>query len=123
MSESTICRECRKPFEANYLEPTKSKMIALQVCFTCLFWLEKTDLAKDPRVVRIDGHHYIIGPEAPTLSPASRGMNGLRFRITFLDGRSVTTTNLWHQGIIPGRFRTALPDNASALEEVGRAAA
>lgn len=68
----------------------------------------------DPTIVAvIDGEHYVIAPEDENRSFwSARGFGGRKFVIRFFDGREVTTTNLWHQGTIPPKFRDQMPDNA-----------
>ena len=44
-----------------------------------------------------------------------RGFGGAEHFFKFFDGRIVRTTNLWHQGDIPARFRLLLPDNATLI--------
>jgi len=78
-------------------------------CFHCDFWVQKIQSGKG---VRINGHHYQIGREGD----AFPGFSGRRFVILFRDGTRVVTTNLWHQGEIPERFRDTLPDNAEFTE-------
>jgi hypothetical protein len=85
--------------------------------FLYRFWTEKVQIANDPRVARIDGKHYIIGDEN---DPSYfRGFGGSRFTIKFFDGpnagKTITTTNLWYQGMIPDDFRDELPNNAEFL--------
>jgi hypothetical protein len=41
-----------------------------------------------------------------------RGYGGAKWRVQFLDGREVETSNLWHQGTVPEQYRRYLPDNA-----------
>lgn len=104
------CRECgateRPRSWANGAELERAAL-----CFGCHYWHEAIALAADPRSVRLDGVHRFIGDEGA----ASRGHYGARFVVTFLDGRTVTTSNLWHQGEIPARFRDRLPDNAASV--------
>lgn len=78
-------------------------------CFLCDFWVRKIQSGKG---VRIAGHHYQIGVEGS----AFPGFSGRRFVILFRDGTKIVTTNLWHQGEIPERFRGELPDNAEFTE-------
>jgi hypothetical protein len=78
------------------------------------FWNEKVKIADDPSVARIGGEHYIIGDEN---DPSHfRGFDGDLFKIRFFRGpnagKTITTTNLWHQGKIPDNFRDVLFDNA-----------
>ena len=93
------------------MDSVRDKLIKRQLCFKCNFWIEKVDLVNHPDSVRVDGSHYWINPER--LRPgAFRGFGGKQFIIIFNNGRRVTTTNLWHQGTIPPRFKDRLPDNA-----------
>ncbi|NUP15432.1 MAG: hypothetical protein HOZ81_04875 [Streptomyces sp.] len=61
------------------------------------------------RVV-VDGNHYILGDDKP--GDPFKGFGGSRFDIEFFDGRTVTTRDLWHQGVIPPKWRDRYPDNA-----------
>lgn len=83
-----------------------------KLCFHCDFWDEKLSMKDEPNVVRVQGHHYLIGPEG---SPFP-GFCGRTFAIKFFDGRTVKTSNLWHQGEIPERFKEQLPDNAEFVK-------
>lgn len=114
-TEVTACRECGQSDKANFGEPTRSRMLAQQLCFTCLFWTDKIAELNDDFTARIGGRHYRIGPEE-TSPRDQRGFDGHRAVIRFADGREVTTTNLWFQGEIPVHFHTRLPDNAEFLE-------
>lgn len=114
-TEVVACRECGERDQANFMDPTRSRMLTQQLCFTCLFWTDKVAKSVDPLTARIDGRHYQIGPEAA--SPRDqRGFDGARAVIRFADAREVTTTNLWFQGEIPAHFRARLPNNATFLE-------
>lgn len=99
------CYVCGEPIESNRND-LKDGM-----CGTCTFWHENVDLVDDPRMVRINYHHYYIGPKEQGGGRWS-GYGGRRFDIIFNDGREVTTNNLWSQGRIPLRFRPLLPNNA-----------
>lgn len=108
------CSECgHHPVKTHFCEPTRSRMITKQVCFTCDFWLniiDNQDLTTENRFV-IGNHHYVVLPNA--LHPmASKGFGGRRFEIKTDDGRTIITNNLWHQGEVPERFRDRLPNNA-----------
>lgn len=61
------------------------------------------------RVV-VDGTHYILGDDRP--GGAFKGFGGRRFDIEFSDGRTVTTRDLWYQGVIPPKWHERYPDNA-----------
>lgn len=80
---------------------------------TCQFWDEKVDIKDDATTVRVCGQHYIIGDEQA--GSFMRGHGGAKWRIKFLDGRELTTTNLWMQGDIPLQYQDILPDNAIFL--------
>lgn len=71
------------------------------------FWEEQ--LSDRTNAAVIDGHHYRVrGRE----NAYSKGFGGRRHTIRFFDGREVTTTDLWYQGVIPPAFRDRLPDDA-----------
>lgn len=63
-------------------------------------------------LVVIDHTVYKIAPEHGRSSSGFRGFCGRRFDIEFLDGRTVTTTNLWKAGIVPPKWRERWPDTA-----------
>jgi hypothetical protein len=108
------CSSCgHHPVKTHFGEPTRSRMITKQVCFTCDFWLGLIDnkgLTPENRFI-IEGHHYVALPNDPH-PLAMRGFSGRRFEIKTDDGRTIVTNNLWHQGEIPERFRDRLPNNA-----------
>ena len=80
------------------------------MCINCRFWHDL--LAKKDISVRVANHHYIIEPEMPKGYGGFLGFGGARWDVLFNDGRKVVTHNLWHQGLIPERWRSKLPDNA-----------
>lgn len=108
--EVFACIDCKR---------TVHDMFARQpdgTCQKCSFWRQHATLANDPCSVRVGGKHYRILAEGDgPCGPAFRGFGGARFDIEFLDGRRVTTRNLWHQGTIPEHFRGRLPDNAKFI--------
>ena len=112
-----ICRECGGEISLEFCEEEKRKLIERQLCFHCHFWQEKIDMEDAPRVVRIEGKHYMICEERSGMPGMFRGFGGTPFTIRFNDGRETKTRNLWHQGTIPERFRGRLPDNASFVRE------
>jgi hypothetical protein len=107
------CTECGSPIQTNYYEPTKTRLIEKNVCFSCDHWLGKIDIKDNPRTVRVNNTHYYIEDDAP--NAPFQGFGGQKFVILFDDGRKVVTRNLWCQGNIPSRFRDRLPDNARFL--------
>jgi hypothetical protein len=63
-------------------------------------------------LVVIDHTVYKIGPEHGRSGSGFRGFCGRRFDIEFLDGRTVTTTNLWEAKTVPPKWRDRWPDTA-----------
>lgn len=107
------CRECGEP-ERPSAWSDGAQLARAQLCRRCHYWHEAIALAADPRSVRVRGVHWFIGAEDER---GTRGFGGRRFRVRFLDGREALTSNLWHQGEIPARFRDRLPDNAAEVTE------
>lgn len=107
------CEHCGGREEGRYMKECRDEMARNRACFNCNFWLEKVRWREsgDPTaVVTKDYRHYRIGVESGT--PAFRGFGGHKFTVRFHDGREVETTNLWHQGTVPERFRHRLTPNA-----------
>ncbi|MFE0207040.1 hypothetical protein [Streptomyces sp. NPDC058985] len=103
-----------------------------ETCYTCRFWLEKSEwAANDDRVIdpsgimdgapvaRVDGQHFILKPYDRTGDPQWRGFGGHEFTFRFTDGREVVSNDVWCQGDIPARFRGRLPDNAVIVSQQG----
>jgi hypothetical protein len=81
------------------------------LCYNCYFW---TDLFKHfPNKVVISGKCYHIDPNE---NSEFKGFGGRKFKIQFLDGTLVETTNLWYNGTIPEHFLGRFPDNAKFVE-------
>lgn len=96
-----------------YLNPTKQSLIERKLCFSCLHWVEIKECERADIDLVIDGCHYMLGAESAPHGIGMRGFGGRKFTIIYLkDGREITTTNLWTQGIIPKRFLAAFPNNA-----------
>jgi hypothetical protein len=77
------------------------------LCHNCLFWHSLNP--RDPRLALIGGCAYAIMDED---ARGPRGYGGLAHRIGFVDGRVVTTTNLWP---LLHPAPQDWPDNASFL--------
>lgn len=110
MSAPTLayeCCECGREGDAHFYVHA-ADLRARRVCFTCGFWQDRAAEAHLDTSVRVGGVHYQVGDG--TARPL--GFGGQRWEVRFHDGRSVVTTDLWHQGAIPERFRARLPDNA-----------
>lgn len=117
--KKVYCREC---FDLKDLPGDAAEaMIAmtLQYCGECYFWHKFEVLKATPEMARIGGKHYFIGPELSLdeLPLKDRGMNGGKVIIRFFDGREVTSTNIWFQGLIPERWRIRLYDNAEFVKQ------
>ncbi|TMR92836.1 hypothetical protein [Nonomuraea basaltis] len=74
----------------------------------------RADQTDPGRRVVIDANLYLIGDGRG--SHGFRGFGGHRFDIEFFDGRRVTTTDLWHQGVIPPKWRERYPNNARVVQ-------
>jgi hypothetical protein len=113
------CRECGEWHGREWVPEHAARLRKEQLCHHCYFWHEKIHWmanAKDAaRCVRTsDFIHFTIGDEQIR---GSRGHSGRPFIVTFRNGGTVRTTNLWFQGPIPERFRDRLTPNADVCEE------
>ncbi len=81
------------------------------LCFDCSFWTKKIEMSEEDeaRRVIVNNQHYRLGSNN---SGPFRGFGGRKFTVLFHDGRIVETSNLFHQGEIPKRFKKYFPDNA-----------
>lgn len=107
------CIVCGKEFESCRYRDIKG-FICDDECFNKNFWTDLYEKGKATthKCVVVDGTHYIIGPEEDR---GFRGFSGRKFVIRFFDGTEVTTTNLWHQGHVPERFKDMFPNNAEFI--------
>lgn len=104
------CSCCGSPYSTSYVKEVKEKLLHLKLCHTCNFWKELIEIKDQKNICRIDGRHMMIGPK--TNDPSNwKGCGGAKFTIE-KDGKLIETDNLWHQGEIPTRFLSELPDNA-----------
>lgn len=109
------CRRCGKTADGHWAEGCQKRLMADGSCFNCNFWIEKIEIRDRPNVVRVKGQHHIYKADLPAKQPWPAGNGGSEYRIRFLDGREVTTCNLWNQGDIPEWIRHELPDNAEFI--------
>lgn len=102
------CVICGKTIEKSLFS---NKPLCSSTCYHINYWNEIIE-EKDEHII-IDGVCYYDDGEVnnPT-KYAFLGHSGRRFWIRFLDGRTITTNNLWYNGKIPDEFRDQLPDNA-----------
>jgi len=106
------CQHCKKPIYLSWLKPTSQKLIQALECFNCNHFMNLYR-GKDTIVIEREGErrHYQLGSNT---TPSSRnGFGGQKFIIHFLDGRTVETVDLWHQGTIPVHLYQYFPVNAS----------
>jgi hypothetical protein len=110
IKKTGICEFCGKEFT----QIMKKDAHIREHCFDCYFWFKKVNLAQHhlARRVIVKGEHYMVGSNDPT---PFNGFGGRDFSIKFYDGRKIKSSNLWHQGEIPGRFKKLLPDNAEFI--------
>lgn len=107
------CTRCGKEYTNHYSMEVGTIMQEKNVCFECAFWIWQHDLDKagNREFAIIDGAHYVLCPSTTGI----KGNCGRKYTIRFKDGRTVECDNLWHQGIIPERFREQMPDNAEFI--------
>lgn len=111
---SQRCVECGDPQAGKWDEGTMQQMADRQLCFSCNHWLNMLahDATRQKAVAVIDAYHFTIAPDLSGRSADCAGHGGRRFDIRFMDGRTVTTRNLWAQGRIPEHFHARFPNNA-----------
>jgi hypothetical protein len=115
------CVECGEEIKTESVDwRFAESMIAKTVCQRCSFWLDHFEHRDKFSVIieEDDGRrrHYRVGREPKSATPSfCKGFGGQRFKIKFLDGRLIETTNLWHQGVIPKRFYDRFPINAEFI--------
>lgn len=83
------------------------------LCFSCSFWTRHINAYRHGRKLSIGGNLFAVGAEERGFHNDFRGYGGRFFTIKMLNtGKEFITSNLWHNGEIPERFRKSLPDNA-----------
>lgn len=108
------CKFCGKDEEGNYTDSCKEELVTRCACYTCNYWINQSE---DPSTsVILYGVHRRIGKELPNTPDMFKGHGGTPYIIKYIDGREVKTTNLWHQGTIPDRFRHIMPDNVVSIK-------
>jgi len=107
--------DCRMCGNTNETHTHLGRLVEGKLCFNCDFWDQYAKRVDDPRCVRVNGTHYVIAADEP--DGMFRGFGGQGFTVQFFDGRTVATSNLWHQGTIPELFRDRLPDNAKFMAQ------
>lgn len=107
------CVTCGDLEDASHWMNAKD-LLRTHQCQTCFTWTSRLRDRDDPNCVRICGILFLVGGEDE--GHRLRGHGGRKFKIQFLDGRVIETTNLWYVGPIPFHFRAVLPDNARWYE-------
>ena len=113
------CKTCEESFDPEWRVYIQAEVWeSKNFCPSCFGWWKMVkartmgDITNEGyRTVVVDGNHFRIANEEQT--GYFRGYGGAKFIINFLDGTTVTTTNLWSSGRIPEKFREHLPDNAT----------
>lgn len=107
--DCTICGEHVE--HTAYSGQTGERMRQQHVCFTCDYWQKQIE---DGGGLVIDGMHYRVGGVEPDmLHPHARRPHAQRIRLA--GGSVIEADALRCQGLIPDRFRAALPDNAEFI--------
>lgn len=118
------CRECGAVISYSFSNADELEFFGL--CFNCDFWLghafreDQDDPAKTADCRQVvaempDGakHHYAICQEPSASTPKNwLGFGGSEFIVEFFSGETVTTHNLWSQGVIPVHLRDRFETNA-----------
>lgn len=114
-----VCKWCGKETVLYYTDMVIAKLQRQQACHECGFWLDRIaedrGTKSDRYVVTQGFHHYVVADE--DANSIFRGFGGQPWLVEWFDDRDPTyTTNLWHQGEIPERFRESLTPNARLSE-------
>lgn len=87
------------------------------MCFECNFWSDVLRTANaDPRMSLVDSETwsaYTAGPENAYM----KGFGGEKYFLVYNDGHVTETTNLWHRGTVPERWRERLPANGRRMNK------
>lgn len=110
------CRECGIDEHREYFDLREKEL-----CGDCGFWIEKVERAEYVQSIRVEGTCYWRGNEDERgLDNSMRGFGGRAFYYVKTDdpGQTVQVAkSLWHNGVIPERFKSRLPDNARWASE------
>lgn len=113
-----VCSVCGHAANTNYIEPTKTRLIANQMCFTCdhwAQWIEKRKMAPGDYIV-VGGTAYHIVPDEKPSYHGFVGHGGALFRIKRGDVVS-ESRNLWNNGRPSKWWRDRIPDDATFVHE------
>ena len=108
------CDSCGMPDELR--TQGRERLLALNRCWLCDFWITRSKQTSKDVVISEDYRFLSIANEA---SSGSRGFGGANFLVTFNDGRTVKTSNLWSGGSIPEALYHLFEPNAK-IESIER---
>lgn len=107
------CSCCDAYYKTSYIEPTKSEMLKNNMCFTCNLWSKR---GISSRNIIVGNVYYTISPDLPQSYTGFRGFGGSKFIFQIhKTGEYVVSSNVWHGGHIPDRFKHLYPENARQL--------
>lgn len=106
------CVECGAPDAAHYMQPARERLLAAGLCHRCDFWLGVLAEPSDHLIVTPSWEVYSVATARPGAPSHTKGFGGRQFTVTFADGRTVTTDNLWSRGTVPPWFRDRIAVNA-----------
>jgi hypothetical protein len=105
------CQICGEIENLTYTEERQRQLAHHRICFSCNFWVERFWFhLTDPQSVICNREAY-MARDTP-LERRFRGYGGRKFTFYMLDGRTIVSTDVWHQGEVPEHFSHLLPDNA-----------
>lgn len=67
-------------------------------------------------IVRCRGGHHVVKAPKPGRDRSLLGFGGAEFTFRMEDGTTLTSNDVWFQGVIPLAYRKLLPDNAEEAE-------
>lgn len=106
----TTCIECGEEIDYVYIEEVSAEMAANSMCFLDNYWRTQQTTERDRAFVTPNYNHYRIEDAEET---RIRGFGGRTFKVHYLTGEEATTSNLWHQGVIPEHWRDRFPVTAT----------
>ena len=103
-----ICKECGQVSSRRF-----NNLLDKDTCIHCSIWLNLISKNNKSTIITTTYERYTISPDSD--GPGFKGFGGRQFNIQMLDGSEIITKNLWHQGIIPIRFRHLVVPNAFTI--------
>jgi hypothetical protein len=106
------CKKCGTLVKANWLEPSRSEILASNLCFSCNLWSKRAAVKDTKNHIVVNGSWYTISEE--TSNSYFRGYGGAKFTIKRGE-ETIVSTNLWCGGDVPDIWRSEIPDNAQFI--------